>query len=139
MKVLVDTSVWSVALRATKKRLNPEQMRFKEVLTELILEGRVEIIGAIRQEMLSGIREQSEFLGLREELRLFDDAEMTREDYEQAARMFNDCRMAGITGSPVDLLICAVALNRKWQILTADKDFQHFASHVHVSLFQIMN
>ena len=135
MKILVDTSVWSLALRANPKRLTPEQNLLKEEITELILEGRVEIIGPIRQELLSGIRDHAEFQRLREELRLFDDAVPTREDHEEAARMFNQCRAAGITGSPVDLLICAIAVRREWQVFTLDKDFHRYSRHIPLVLF----
>jgi predicted nucleic acid-binding protein len=135
VKILVDTSVWSLALRANPKRLTPEQNLLKEEITELILEGRVEIIGPIRQELLSGVRDQAEFQRLREELGLFDDVVLTREDHEEAARMFNLCRAAGITGSPVDLLICAVALRRNWEVFTLDQDFERYARKVPLAMF----
>ncbi len=52
MKVLVDSSVWSLALR----RREPEPTAMVRELRELIVEGRANLIGSVRQEILSGIR-----------------------------------------------------------------------------------
>jgi len=53
MSVTVDTSVWSLALR----RNTPDDAA--DVINhfrDLITDGRVVLLGAIRQEILSGIR-----------------------------------------------------------------------------------
>ncbi len=52
MKVIVDTCIWSMALRRTKGE--PEFL-VKELI-ELITELRVQIIGPTRQELLSVIK-----------------------------------------------------------------------------------
>ena len=135
MRVLVDTPVWSLALRRNLQQLSREQNRDRETLTELIDEGRAEIIGPVRQEVLSGIRNEVQFQRVRQYLQLFQDTTLAREDYEEAARIHNQCRAAGISGSSVDFLICAVALGRHWQILTLDKDFERYARHIHIRLF----
>jgi len=135
VKVLVDTPVWSLALRRNLQHLTQEQNRDRETLSELIREGRAEIIGPVRQEVLSGIRNEDQFRRVREDLQLFEDTTLAREDYEEAARIHNQCRTAGSSGSTVDFLICAVALRRQWQILTLDKDFQRYARHIPIRLF----
>ncbi len=136
MKVLVDTSIWSLALRRNPTNLTAEQNLFKEELAELIQEGRAEIMGPVRQELLSGFREEVQFQRLREHLRLFDDVFLTREDYEEGARIHNKCRAAGIAGSAIDFLICAVALRRKWQIFTRDQDFHRYAGQAAIGLYK---
>lgn len=135
MKVLVDTPVWSLALRRNLQHLTQEQNRDRETLRELIREGRAEIIGPVRQEVLSGIRNEDQFRRVREDLQLFEDTTLAREDYEEAARIHNHCRAAGVSGSGVDFLICAVAIQRQWQILTLDKDFERYARHIPIRLF----
>ena len=50
MKVLVDTSIWSLAFRR-KKNQAPEERKLKEELIELVREVRATIIGPIRQEL----------------------------------------------------------------------------------------
>jgi predicted nucleic acid-binding protein len=60
MKVLVDTSIWSLALRRSASISEKEQALINELI-ELINEVRVALIGPIRQELLSGISNQTQF------------------------------------------------------------------------------
>jgi len=55
--------------------------------------------------------------------------------YEEAVRASNQCRRGGIAGSPVDLLMCAVALRYGWQIFTTDRDFARYAAVLPIQLF----
>ena len=64
MKVLVDTSVWSAVLRRSED-LNPDT---KKLLSELIAGNLVQVIGPIRQEILSGVREDTQFDTLKNHL-----------------------------------------------------------------------
>jgi len=137
MMVLVDTPVWSLALRRRPDHLSGSQQNLANVLTELIREGRVQLVGPIRQELLSGIREDAQFKKIRDYLRAFREPSLEAEDYEDAARMSNQCRSRGIAGSPVDLLICAAAHRRGWAILTTDQDFQNYASVLPVRLHPV--
>lgn len=130
MLILVDTSVWSLALRRNIPNNGPELFEF----VELIKESRVQIIGPIRQELLSGIKDEIHFSKLRDHLRPFPDLQLTSGDYEQAAEFFNLCRGQGIQGSNTDFLICAVAARHNLPIFTTDKDFNLFRSHLPISL-----
>ena len=85
------------------------------------------MIGAIRQEILSGIRATEQYRKLRERLRAFSDETLDETDYEEAATCFNRCRAKGLQGSNTDFLICAVSMRRKSAILTTDNDFAGFA------------
>jgi predicted nucleic acid-binding protein len=125
MKVLVDTPVWSLALRRRTgaQALQPEV----GVLRALIDDGRVAMIGPIRQELLSGIRDADGFQRLREHLRAFDDVPIETSDFERAAEHFNTCRRLGVQGSNTDFLICAVAERLEAPILTTDRDFSRYA------------
>ena len=131
MKVLVDTSVWSAALR---RRPGAERSALPRQLAALIEDGRATIIGPIRQEVLSGIKATAQFEKLREHLRAFPDIEITSADYEQAASFFNQCREKGVQGSNTDFVICAVAVRHKFEIFTVDKDFTHFAKILPITL-----
>jgi predicted nucleic acid-binding protein len=132
MNVLVDTSVWSLALR----RRRPRQHDAVAELRELVREGRVVIIGPIRQELLSGIRARADFEALRDDLRAFSDMAVTREDYERAAECFNECWAAGVQGSNTDFLLCAVAERHSLPILTTDRDFASYAGILPIHLHQ---
>lgn len=133
MNVLVDTCVWSLALR----RDRPVDDPLVRELAELIGEQRVAMIGPVRQELLSGIRVEVQFERVREHLRAFPDLVLTEADYERAAEYFNLCRARGVQGSNTDFLICAVAAGRHLAILTNDLDFTKFAEHLPIQLLRI--
>ena len=133
MKILVDTSVWSLALRRSGT-LSAKDKSLVSELSELISEVRVAIIGPVRQELLSGISIKTQFEALKEMLAAFDDMPLRREDYERAAEFYNTCRKAGIQGSQIDFLICAVAAGRELPIFTTDNDFLLYAKHLPISL-----
>jgi predicted nucleic acid-binding protein len=137
MMVLVDTSVWSLALRRRPEHLSGSQQNLTQVLAELIREGRAQIIGPIRQELLSGIREQAQFTSVRDYLSAFPEPSLDAADYEEAASMNNRCRARGIAGSAIDFLLCAVAHRRGWFIFTTDRDFQHYATVLPLRLFSV--
>jgi hypothetical protein len=92
-------------------------------MTRLVSQGAVEIIGPIRQELLSGIRDHAQFESVREHLRRFIDIPITTDDYEEAASYYNRCRSKGIQGSSTDFLICAMAVRHDLVIFTDDQDF----------------
>ncbi len=133
MRVLVDTSVWSLMLR----RDAPRKGELEGELRELLSEGRVVMAGPIRQELLSGIRAEGQFKQVRGKLRAFRDIGLEREDHEEAALCFNRCRAAGVQGGSVDFLLCAIALRRKLSIFTTDADFRHYADVLGFKLHQV--
>ena len=130
MTVLVDTSVWSLAFRYRKP---PDHGAVTE-LRDLILEARVRLVGPVRQEILSGIREMSHFVKLRAQLQAFPDLALKTIDYERAAEFYNLCRSRGIQGSNTDFLLCAVAERQNLPILTTDGDFESFSQHLPIAL-----
>ena len=130
MKVIVDTCVWSLVLRRQPTTDNS----IVDKLRDLIKDGRVVMIGAIRQEILSGIKHQEQFKKLRNRLQAFPNLPLDIEDYELAAEYFNLCRRNGIQGSNTDFLICAIASRRNYEILTTDKDFIGFKQYLPIVL-----
>ena len=133
MKVLVDTSIWSLALRRRQQAQNPEA----EELGRLIASHVVEIIGPIRQEVLSGVRGSVQFERLETCLDAFVDLPLTAEDYVTAAKFYNLCRAKGIQGSNTDFLICAVAVRHDLSVFTTDGDFPHFAKCLPIVLHEV--
>lgn len=121
MKLLVDSSVWSLALRRKDAAsLSPDEQKLKAELAQAIQDGRVAMIGLIRQELLSGIKEEAQFDNLKAALDPFLDERIDTADHEYAARIYNECRNQGVEAGTVDMLICAVAMRRKWQVLSGD-------------------
>jgi len=121
MKVIVDTSVWSLALGRSAVQKN----KYVEELGELIKEARVLLLGRIRQEVL------------RQHLRAFRDLEIGREDYEMASAYFNKARINGIRGSNTDFSICAISTRLIVPIFSTDKDFLNFQSILPIELHTV--
>jgi predicted nucleic acid-binding protein len=127
MNVLIDTSVFSLALRRKNESLSTNEKLLVAELSELIREGRARMIGLIRQELLSGVKATEQYEKLRVHLRSFRDEVADTSDYEEAAKAGNRCRAKGVAVSIVDMLLCAVATKRQWSIFTTDPDFSNYA------------
>src|SRR5213076_3276592 len=124
MNVLIDTCIWSAALR---KRPTPETIPVIAELKKLLYHGQGVLPGVVRMEILSGLPIRADFLRIRAELRKWDDFPIEREDFEFAAESLTRCRFKGIQGSLTDFLLCALAERHDMPIFTTDKDFTHFA------------
>lgn len=135
MKVLVDTPIWSYALRSQKVGFELHVQEFET----LIADQRVLIIGPIRQEVLSGYSDTKKFKKLNQKLSYFENTPIVDEDYIQAAKFSNLCRKKGVQGSHIDFLLCAVAYRLQAKIFTTDNDFGHYQKHLPVTLFALSN
>ena len=131
MKVLVDTCIWSYALRYKK----PDSA-IEIKLQEIIKDGRLVIIGPIRQELLSGLSKELQFELLKENLSAFEDLPLTSIHFVKAAEFNNICRKNGVQGSSTDFLICAVAYLEKFEIFTTDADFGFYKKRLPIELFE---
>ena len=131
MKVLVDTCIWSLALSRNKRPAsNIEVIEFKELIEEV----RVQLIGPIRQEILSGVKGKQQFSKLKKILSAFPDLPLASEDFELASEYFNILRSKGIQGSNTDFLICAVSTRNNMPIFSTDNDFNHYKKHIPIVL-----
>ncbi len=130
--LIVDTSVWSLALRKKERSESEERvvLRFAETIRELHLV----LIGPIRQEILSGISSKEKYEELRTKLAVFSDHDLRTRDYELAAQFHNTCRKNGIQGSHTDYLICAVAHNNDFGIFTLDEDFSRYQKFIDIRI-----
>jgi predicted nucleic acid-binding protein len=124
VNVLVDTSIWSIALRRDAPRGSREEIE----LRALIGEDRAVIVGPVRQEVLSGVRSTEQFRRLRDHLDAFGDLPLTQDDFVVAAECFDQCRARGVQGSNTDFLICAASIRHGVAIFTTDRDFEGYAA-----------
>ena len=129
MKILVDTCIWSQVLR----KKTPNLILTKQ-LKDFISDGRVVMIGPIRQELLSGISNPSQFNKLKHPLSFFEDIILKTDHFVEAAEFSNLCRKNGIQGSTTDFLICAVANLEKLSIFTVDSDFINYNKYLKIKL-----
>ena len=134
--VLVDTTIWSLALRRRSADLGPDERTLVEEWASLVKVGGAALVGPIRQEILSGIRRPRVFRALQERLSDFPYLEILPRDYDQAAMFFNACRARGASGSAIDMLICACASRHRVPVFTADSDFVRYARYVPIGLHE---
>ena len=132
--ILVDTSIWSLALRRRPAALSTEEHRLVEEWARLVGDGLATLIGPIRQEVLSGVRRPEVFQALRRSLADFPYLSIAAADYDRAAEFFNLCRAHGITGGPIDMLISAVAHRHEVAVFAADTDYARYARHLPLRL-----
>lgn len=116
--VIVDSDVWSEGFRKVQGEPSPQLL----MLRQLVTQGRVQMLGCVRQEVLQGLKTPAVFERIREQLRAFHDLPMTEREYEYAAEFFNLCRSKGVQGSSTDFLICACSVAWGLPILTKDRD-----------------
>lgn len=131
MKYIVDTSVWSLALRREKHRETDETRKLAVLLTE---GERILLPGIILQEILQGIRLSDQFKKICEALSFFPVLDATHDDHVSAAELFNNCRSRGVQTGTIDCLIAVLAIRNECQLLTSDKDFEHIAKHCELRL-----
>jgi predicted nucleic acid-binding protein len=133
VKVIIDTCIWSLALRRKETQANGHV----EELRELIKEVRAQLLGPVRQEVLSGVKSKKQFDTLKKHLSAFMDLFLTAGDYELAAEYYNTARKKGIQGSNTDFLLCAVSVRHGMPIFTTDQDFIHFQKVIPIELHPI--
>ncbi|MFL6237446.1 MAG: PIN domain-containing protein [Thermoanaerobaculia bacterium] len=134
MNVVIDTTIWSLALRRRAHQLSSDEKRLFEEWADLVNSGRAVLVGPVHQEVLSGIRGEDVFEALHERLKSFRYIRNLPGDYVQAARFFNTCRSHGVAGSHGDMLICAIAYRHEASIFTTDPDFPGYAKHLPIRL-----
>ena len=131
MKVLVDTCIWSQVLR---RRYSDEALA--ERIKDLLRDGRLVMIGPIRQELLSGISDSKQFHELKKILSAFKDIPLSTIHFEKAAEFSNLCRKKGVQGSTIDFLICAIAHLENFVIFTTDKDFEIYKKFLPIGIMK---
>ena len=136
--VVVDTSALSLLMRrAQPDRLTEAEVSVRREVSRLAIAGDLVLIGMVRQEVLSGIFNAQRFASVRDALRAFRDHPVGPTDHERAAEMFTTCRKAGIQGSVVDYLVCAVAERLAAPVLASDLDFERYAMALAIRLHDI--
>lgn len=135
MRIIVDTSIWSLALRRYTPSRNPET----EILRKLIEQGEnIFLLGIILQEILQGVKELQDFKRLKEHLDIFPMLEVEREHYVKAAELKNHLSRNGIQISTIDALIATASIVNNCYLYTNDKDFYHIAKHSKLKLLKTL-
>jgi predicted nucleic acid-binding protein len=130
--LLVDTSVWSLALRRDVSTPVPEV----DALRAALLGGTLVVsTGLVLQELLQG------FAGPRARTRIIERFAALpmlppdRDDHIAAADLRNTCRRAGVQLGTIDALIARLCIRHDVTLLTTDNDFGRAATHVPLRLW----
>jgi predicted nucleic acid-binding protein len=137
VRVLVDSNIWSLALRRRPADLAPHEAGLVAEWEELVRAKRIAILGLVRHEVLAGVRDPAQFERLRYQLRAWPDEPVLDADYEEAARHANRLRTVGLASTTVDLMLCAVALRLDIPLFTMDFDFTRYIQHLPLRLHQV--
>ncbi|MFI5377788.1 MAG: PIN domain-containing protein [Tepidisphaerales bacterium] len=135
--ILVDTTIWSLALRRKAGSLSSRESALVEEWSRLATAGQACLTGPIRQEILSGIRDAAVFKAIQQILRDFPHVVVIDGDHDRAAEFYNTCRSHGVAGTAVDMLICAVAARSDTPIFTTDGDFARYAKYLPLRLHDL--
>jgi predicted nucleic acid-binding protein len=134
MSVLIDTSIWALALRRARYDLNPVEKSLVFQCRDLTISGKAVLIGPILQETLSGIPDPTKFEQVKARLLCIRELALKPATFVVAAEFFNTCRRHGIAPGPIDMTICAAAHLHDVHIFTTDPDFLRYAQLLPIGL-----
>jgi predicted nucleic acid-binding protein len=126
MTLLVDTSVWSLALRRDAEATEPEVQELKEALFGADV---VVTTGLVLQELLQGFSGAKAQTQIIERFGALPLLQPDRDDHIGAAALRNSCRQSGVQLGTIDALLAQLAIRHDLTLLTTDKDFTHAAKH----------
>ena len=126
MTLLVDTSVWSLALRRDQPPALPQIGALRAAL-----EGDEIVVttGLVLQELLQGISGPRARQDIIEHFAALPMVSPDRQDHVDAADLRNTCRRAGVQIGTIDALLAQLCIRHELTLLTTDNDFVHAAVH----------
>lgn len=133
MTLLVDTSVWSLALRRDQPKALPEIEALK---TALEVGEEVVTTGLVLQELLQGFSGPRDRAKIVEQFGALPLLAPDRQDHIEAADLRNRCRRAGIQIGTIDALLAQLCIRHGLMLLTTDKDFDHVAAKAALRLWK---
>jgi len=123
---MVDTSVWSLALRRDPPLLLPQVSILRQMLES---EGIVLTTGLVLQELLQGFAGPRARRDIIEHFGALPMITPSREDHIEAAELRNTCRRAGVQIGTIDALLAQLCIHHGLTLLTTDNDFSRAALH----------
>lgn len=119
--VLVDTSVWILALRKSPSPV------VKDEVEHLLAENRVAIVPVIRLELLGGTKSAGDFQRLKGRLNALHQIPVDEATWEMAAELAFKLRQNGKVIPYIDILIGSAGILSSVLLLHADRHFDLMA------------
>lgn len=132
MTLLVDTSVWSLALRRDVQVEDPEVQALKDALAGADI---VVTTGLVLQELLQGFAGAKASEQIVERFSALALIQPDREDHVAAAGVRNTCRRSGVQIGTIDALIAQLCIRHDLVLLSTDQDFVHAAEHCRLKVW----
>ncbi len=133
MTLLVDTSVWSLALRRDAVASSPH---IQALRTALVGEEIVVTTGLVLQELLQGFAGPRSRKAIVERFAALPLLSPDRQDHIDAAQLRNLCRRAGVQIGTIDAVLAQLCIRHDLTLLTTDNDFVHAASHCPLKVWE---
>ena len=132
MTLLVDTSVWSLALRRDGAVATPEVAALREAI-----EGSDVVVttGLVLQELLQGFNGPKDRQAIMDRFGALPLIQPDRQDHVAAAEVRNACRRSGVQMGTIDALLIQLCGRHDLTLLSADKDFSNAAAFVPFKLW----
>lgn len=130
--ILVDTSVWSLALRRDSPPDVPHVRRLRHALEGGDL---VVTTGLILQELLQGLMPDRARAQVVELFQAIGMIQPTKADHVAAAQVRNTCRANGVQLGTIDALIAQLCVVHRLTLLSTDRDFEHAARVIDLPLW----
>lgn len=134
MTLLVDTSVWSLALRRDREGTEPQVKALRSALEN---GETVVTTGLILQELLQGFAGPRAGAEIIERFSALPLLVPDRRDHIEAAELRNTCRRAGIQIGTIDALLARLCVRHQLTLLTTDNDFKLAAEHCKLRLWRL--
>ena len=133
MTLLVDTSVWSLALRRDAKTSSPEVDALRGAL-----EGGDSVVttGLVLQELLQGFSGPRDGRQIIERFSALPLLSPDRQDHIDAAELRNRCRRSGSQVGTIDAILAQLCIRHDLTLLTVDKDFVGIAARSTLRLWK---
>jgi predicted nucleic acid-binding protein len=126
MTLLVDTSVWSLALRRDGERTEPAVRHLRDALL-----GAEDVVttGLVLQELLQGVSGAKGRSQIVERFAALPLLLPDLQDHIDAATLRNACRQAGVQIGTIDAVLAQLCIRHDLTMLTTDRDFEHASRH----------
>lgn len=132
MTLLVDTSVWSLAMRRDGANESKEVIALREAL-----DGADSVVttGLVLQEILQGFSGPKAKEAIIDRFGALPLIQPDRQDHIAAAEVRNVCRRSGLQVGTIDALLIQLCGRYELTLLSSDKDFANAAPHVPFKLW----
>ncbi|HEY5043795.1 MAG TPA: PIN domain-containing protein [Verrucomicrobiae bacterium] len=124
MRVLVDSTIW-IDFFAARKTNQTDKLK------QSVRDGhQICVCGCIWLEVLQGVRQEKEYLAIKQQFENLIYLDDDRSTFELGATIYRELRRAGVTiRNSIDCLIAATVVQHSVNFLENDRDYKFIDQH----------